>query len=1142
MKNTATKKMRICVCICLLFFVFFNAYTQNDKYLIEAESFQFKGKWFTERNEDCFGFSMLRVLGGGSSDEQMDALTVVDIREEGDYTVWVRAADYEDSPGVRLFRLSINEQPMEEAGKHGKQGFYWERVGNIHLLEKQALLRLHDTKRNYGRCDAILLLKDSTINPNNIDRIEVGKWRKNPFKVTTTSSGFEYVSPPLLLEGNNEVITSIENPEMRISFVKAGVNNQSIACRTEMKVNGTWQAFLSMAEDHKVYLLVSDDSPVDYDNFFPSWKKSVSSSTFTFEGKEYTVRNEDDNQNPFYAGNLSEAIPVGVNKRDNTTIEVQYITQNGSAITGLWALPTQGNHIEVRLSCQASQDGMYSIGLAAFQSIPDTYMNNVSMPPMYQYKRISSQPSMLTSSMMPQPLAIAEAKTPRGITSSFICGDNTTFPKEWGSVDFSPMGFSLKNERNEVQPIGFSPVLGMKDCKLQAGQVLERKFVMGMMATGWNDALEYISDTIYKVKDYRKQEDVSLTDAMFNILDLMRNEEFGGWDPALKGFYDIESDPEIALTVVHAAPLAIIGAAVFSNDEDFYISHALPTIEYTLSRSGYRWATDIVPSGYNNTLESLRLDPFTSQFTTSYYEGLHYLLGDLNPWLKKIALPGDTLRATKGYSVQTQTWVQALSAYRLTGDEKWMRSATSVADRFVNIHINSQSTVPLGVMAFYNTTFYTPWWDLLDLYDETNDEKYLQAAQYGAAHTLAGIRNFPAIEDKDQIIHPDNKYDGNTTLWWKGKEKYRLGFPRKENDVQEKSVPEWLVSPVGLGFEQPSTYFLRTEGKRVRPVFMSNWAPHLLRLFQYTQKPIYETYARNAVVGRFTNYPGYYATGYTDITLSADFPYKGPDVSSIYFHHIPPHLAFTWDYLVSEAIERSGGNVKFPYSKQEGFVWFSNRIYGGRKGVIFDDKNVKLWMRKGLVTTNNPTVNYITAISDKYFWIILSGESDKEETVTLSLSETLGLLEQGSINTYAANGKGQNVQKDGNTLTMSIPAKGFQALAFPLISSNKETTVAALENGLEIIDMGEPFGRIFVFRIRSPFGWDSVYAFAETPPVKGQDISMSVECNTQEKSVSTYPFECSFIKLPSNENVAVKINIKTDDGTIKTKELTLNTK
>ena len=1131
------------VCTLLLAVGGLNMYAQKDKYLIEAEAFQFKGKWSTDRSADCMGSAMLRLNGGGSLDEQFDALTVVNIMEEGDYNVWVRSADYDKLPGTRLFRLSVDEKPMKESGKHGKVGFYWENAGCVQLAKKQVLLRLHDTKRNFGRCDAILLVKDHSINPNEMDRKEVGKWRKNPVKIETKGSGFDNVSTPLLLSPDAEVVANIENPNIRVSFVKAGANNQAIACRTEIKVKGIWRRFLSTMEDHKVFLITAEQSPVDNDKFFPSWKNAVSKSSFTVGGKEYTVQSDEDYLNPYVAGVLSEAIPVKAVNKDNKSIEVQYITKNGSSITGYWTLPAEGNHVEVRLFCHPATDGMYSMGLSAFQPVPQPNVNNILLPPMFQYKRISSHPVMMLSSMMQQPLAIAESATPLGgVMSSFICGDDSTFPQEWGSVDFSPMGFSVKNEQNVVQPVAFAPVMGMKDSHVKAGQVIERKFVVGILPAGWNEVIEYISDQVYKVKDYRKQKEVSLTEAMFNILDLMRNEEYGGWDARLKGFYDIEGDPETAPTVVHAAPLAIIAASVFSEDEEFYLSRSLPTIEYTLSRSGYRWATDLVPSGYNKTLETLRLNPFNSQFNTSYYEGLHRLLGGLNPWLASIALPGDTLRKTKGYSTQVLSWVQAISAYNLTGDEKWKRFATSTADRYIDLQIYKNSSQPVGLMSFYNTNVYAPWWDLIDLYELTKEEKYLKAAQYGASNTIAGIRSFPAVTEDLQTIHPGNRFDGNTNLWWKGKEKYRLGFPRVANDAQEKQVPEWLVSPVGLGFEQPSTYFLRTKGKQVRPVFMSNWAPHLLRLYQYTHKPIYETYARNGVIGRFTNYPGYYATGYTDITLSPDFPYKGPDVSSIYYHHIPPHLAFTWDYLVSEAIERSNGNINFPSCKQEGFVWFTNRIYGNEKGKIFGDSKAKLWIKKGLIQIDNPTVNYLTAVSDKYFWVILSGESKQEESLTIRLEKVAELVGQGDIVQYTEKGKTVKVNRVGNAVKVSVPGKGFRALAFPLAETRKENRYPVLKNGIKVVDMGEPFGKVFLFRIRSPFGWDSVYGFAETAPAKEKEMSVSVECNGQSCTVSSYPFEWSFYKLGMDEKAVVKVTVSSKGQVDKTEEIILNSK
>ena len=99
------------------------------------------------------------------------------------------------------------------------------------------------------------------------------------------------------------------------------------------------------------------------DRFFPSWKNAVSKSSFTVGGKEYTVQSDEDYLNPYVAGVLSEAIPVKAVNKDNKSIEVQYITKNGSFITGYWTLPAKGNHVEVRLSCRPATDGMYSICL-----------------------------------------------------------------------------------------------------------------------------------------------------------------------------------------------------------------------------------------------------------------------------------------------------------------------------------------------------------------------------------------------------------------------------------------------------------------------------------------------------------------------------------------------------------------------------------------------------------------------------------------------------------------------------------------------------------------------------------------------------------------------------------------------------------
>jgi hypothetical protein len=310
-----------------------------------------------------------------------------------------------------------------------------------------------------------------------------------------------------------------------------------------------------------------------------------------------------------------------------------------------------------------------------------------------------------------------------------------------------------------------------------------------------------------------------------------------------------------------------------------------------------------------------------------------------------------------------------------------------------------------------------------------------------------------------------------------------------------------------------------------------------LRLYQYTKREIFRTYARNAVIGRFGNYPGYYAMGFSDIPQSADFPYKGPDVSSIYYHHIPPHLSFTLDFLITEAVERSNGKVSFPYSKQDAFVWFDNRIYGAGHGVVYDDKNVKLWMRKDLVQLNTVEVNYVTGISDDRFWILLSGEKEKAMEVSLKLGKQIPIQSPASASLYSGNGaKPSSVRIAGDELNIQIPGKGFVAISIPVKKTSVQSSVMPVKNGMQVIDLGEPWGKVFTCRIRSPFGWDSIYGFAETAPIENASIDISYEGITTTRSA--YPFEWSMIKIDPTKKVELKLRF-TANGSAKEQVITM---
>ncbi len=1076
-------------------------------YFMEAEDFSIRGGWIIEKpvGGGVSGRHILRVISGGV--KAADALTVIRVKEAGEYTIWAKTLDYPDNrPGTRLFRVLVNNEPMaQESGRHGQASWQWEKAGTVRMDTGENVIQLRDTRGNYPRVDALFL---------SAENITPDKANLQPYK--TTQVPIQLTPTPLpgagarKMKANADVVAVLENENIKLEILQAG----GLMTRTAIRQKGQWQYLDAATEENRILLLSADDPQITFGGFIPGWNGSLGYSSFNCKGKTYTVMLPENLGNPFLSGRLTAFTPVKAEKAGSGQMLVTYQSADGQTINGSWSLQPGQRHLQLTLEYKAPQAAFYSMAVGALQGVMEKEVTSIQLPPMYQYQRLPQQPVLLPSALMPQPLAMIELKE-KGLTV-FISGTKESFPVDWGISNTSPMGFGIRNEKNEIQPVAFSPVPGLDNSKLKAGEVIRRSFAIGALPSGWNDALEYISDSVYTVKDYRRQQ-TSLTETVFNITDLIRNDTASGWATSLKGFYDIEVDPKVAPTVVQAAPLAVVSAAILARDEDFYIRRALPTIEYTLSRSGFRWAQ----KGMSKTAAAF--SPYNSQFSTAYYEGLNKLLGEKNPWLKKIALPDDRIRRADGYAVSVPAWTQELAAYRLTGQKRRLDSAVAHAREFIGKEIYGHKDVPLGKVPFYNASFYAYWWDLPDLYDATGDQTFLDAAYAAAFHTLAGVRSYPLVEDTLQTIHPGNTFEGNTTLWWKGGEKYRLGFPRKPGDAPEKKVPAWLVSPVGLGFEQPVTFF--PHGKEVRHVFMNSWAPHLLRLYEKGNRKIFEIYARNAVIGRFSNYPGYYATGYTDIPMQPGFPYKGPDVSSIYYHHIPPHLAFTMDYLVTEAMQRSGGKVRFPYVKQDGFVWFTNRMFGAGAGKVFDDEAVNLWLKKGLVHLSNPEVNYITGISGNRFWVILTSEAADAVNCRVELGEETPVTGR-TASLYTADAKQVALPVEDRAVNVQLAGKGFAALSFPLSRQSAKTKSPALKEGMQVTDMGPGIGRCYTFRIRSPFGWDSIYGYLES----AEGGSVTITLNHKEETISAYPFEWSFHPLQTGEEAHLKVRVKTKDG------------
>jgi hypothetical protein len=186
-----------------------------------------------------------------------------------------------------------------------------------------------------------------------------------------------------------------------------------------------------------------------------------------------------------------------------------------------------------------------------------------------------------------------------------------------------------------------------------------------------------------------------------------------------------------------------------------------------------------------------------------------------------------------------------------------------------------------------------------------------------------------------------------------------------------------------------------------------------------------------------------------------------------------------------------------------------------------------------LVRLNTPEVNYVTAISNNRFWILLLNEAAQALPVQLTLNQEIGTVTAASGTLYAGSTAIPAViKRKGNTVTVTTGAKGFTALSFPLLTKTVEHPLPPVVEGMKTIEMGAPWGKLNCFRIRSPFGWDAIYGYLETAPLPaGTTATVTMNGNTQ--IIQAYPFEWSFYKIEATKMATMNIILKTSSGVVK---------
>ena len=1116
----------------LILSVLFQARAQRpEPILVESEGLPFTGDWF-ERSDPRVSNQALMISLSGP--EGAPAMGLFDVATDGEYRVWAHSLDYaETKPGTRRYQVVIDGEALpKEAGAHLQAGWRWEELGGIDLDAGEHLLMLRSVT-SYGRSDAILFAP-AGFDPSEMAVEELEPYRAAPRRLEIEGAAVaEAYAIPDVADEPVSIAARLTNDRVEVIFEsrKDLEGADRIVRRVRLRDGQRWIEPAPFKAE-KIFVLTAGDVGVGFDPL-PGWTRKDKSLELGIG--DQTVEIPFYTGDPFQAGDVTVLMPVSVDQTAPDRVEVRFATPAGGAVreaVGVYTLPEAGLDLVFELRITPSRDAFYSCGICAFGGRALEEVDYVQLPPLYQFQRVPDEAQMVTNIMTPHPLALVQAREDGADIASLVLAEPDRLPFEWPEGARPRYGFTLQNPEGRVQPGLFTPVLGLVDSRWQAGEEKTVAWRLIQKPGDWKEAIEYASGGPLQVRDYRKPLHGSLTDAVLNMIELTRQDEAGGWDPRYKGFYDIET-PSM---VKNASPLTIISMALLTRDEEYYRTRALPTIESTLSwrRANFIW-TGITRKG--QPAENQLTVP-TEFYSTAYWAGVDVLLRRLNPWMEELMLRNGDVYHSDDFN-SSPVWSEWLALYRRDPDPAYLEKTQALADEWIGKEVFGLQTEPVEYDAFSNISFYPYWWDLLELHEITQEPRYLEAAEESAFGTICTQWSHPLIPDRRVRIHEGGQVREDIKMYHRGGEPFRLGWPRQPNDTPEKMVPAWIVSGVGYSLENARTYFLTAN---CRKITASTWAPYLLRLYQQTGREIYRTYARNTIIGRFSNYPGYYVALYSDLYLKPDYPYTGPDITSIYYHHIPITLAFATDYLVTQARVRSNGAIDFPHSVQKNYAWFTNWVYGPQPGRVYGEGGAVLWLDRNLVELETDQVDWLTARSEDRFFLVLMSQVDHASRVRARLdTDRIGMRNdaEGRMK-KPAEGTGLlvsgDVEMEAEQVEVEIPAKGLVALSFPAEERRQFPEMTPLHQGHYTRDAkSDEWEALHVFRIRGPYGSDSVFAVFPGEPGEGAHATFTLK-GAEERTVkdTDLPFELSVYPVPTDGDVTVEVSATDSTGRTET--------
>ena len=627
------------------------------------------------------------------------------------------------------------------------------------------------------------------------------------------------------------------------------------------------------------------------------------------------------------------------------------------------------------LSCtlRPKADGYYSVGFTGYEATDTARVAELWQPMIWQERRFPDRSYATLAFRCPVPSAFV---TTDGVSRGIVAHP-TEFPFDpLPTAENSRFCIALRTADGKAAPMLFAPVPGGAESEMAAGDIYRFNALLFACKGNTTDAVQRTAERIYAFRDLRRNDISTLNSTISNIIGYTMS-RYSWFIDEQKGCAYSTDVPGAVKNVSALNPLEI---ALLNDNEAMYAKRAYPILEYMLSREKFLFSAD---STQRIQYPSRKLDgpcaPI-SELTT-----LYNVLQRKDPFLVRLAGQEYGKSRVRNLDVREEgrTWKNALHLYRATLDTAYLNEAMRGADAYIATRIDtpaSDFSDPAAGGFFFWTGFAPKWIDLLELYETTGEKRYLEASHSGARLYTQYIWYCPQVPDTEIVVNPDGKAPHYAYLKQKGHA--RMDAPREE-------APARRLSEIGLTPESSGT----CTGHRA--IFMANYAAWFVRLAHYTGDDFLAVIAKNAIVGRYRNFPGYHInTARTTIYEKEDYPlrsHKELGVNSFHYNHIMPQVSLLYDYLITDALYRSRGAIRFPDEFIEAYAYLQSKFYGHRPGEFYGEQ-AWLWMPDGLAESSDIELNYVAARSGDALYLAFSNQCDREVVSTVRLdTERLGI-------------------------------------------------------------------------------------------------------------------------------------------------------